>query len=296
MHVIVTGLPGFAGSFVAGSCLDRGWQVTGISRRPLQSSNPVSERTGFHSIVADIAGMDRLPLGVDAVIHAAASLPFRGCSSAQLLRDNVLATQRLADLAVDAGVRTFVFFSSTSVFGREHRGIVSDRTAPIAPDVYGMSKSLCEQLLSEQTDRIASVCFRLPGIVGPGAGQNWIATVMKTILRGQKVEMFNPQAEFNSAVHIDDVMELAAKLILRGVSGSETAILAPRDSMRIRDVVGLMMETSGRRVPTDIVAASRPTFTLNCEKAVELWDWSPSDLHSALSRYVADEASRYHES
>jgi nucleoside-diphosphate-sugar epimerase len=92
--------------------------------------------------------------GVDAVVHLAAvsNDPIGNAYDEATLSVNYRATARLARQARDAGVRSFVFASSCSVYGVAQAGLASEssRANPLTP--YARSKLLAERSLARLAD------------------------------------------------------------------------------------------------------------------------------------------------
>jgi UDP-glucose 4-epimerase len=286
MHVFVTGVGGFAGARVAEDFLRRGWTVTGLTRGSLTSSPTPGER--FRLIRSDAAALQSLPDKLDAVVHAAATRPFVGASVGQLMHDNVEATSKLIELAIRHEAKAFAFFSSTSVFGREHSGILTDDSPPENLEEYGRSKILCEQQLAEAASKLPSVAIRPPGIIGPGAVGNWVAATAARITAGETVTLFNPDALFNNSVHIADLADLLARLIEGGLRGHAAAIVCAEGTVTIRDVVDILMRGLQRTVEVRVVNPQRTPFTYSSDKAHRIWNWHPMTVAESLARY-ADE-------
>lgn len=288
MHVFVTGLGGFAGTRLAEILTARGWRVTALARSA-SARWPGLPTDRFRAVTADAVALSELPDDLDAVIHAAATMPFGGASMHKLLHDNVLGTRRLIELSLRHKVRRFVFFSSTSVFGREHTGVLSDESNVVNPEEYGVTKIICERLLADVANELPSVMLRLPGVLGAGAGRNWPASVAAQILAGKPLKIFNASAPFNNCVHIADVANLAMRLIESGFQGNEGAILAGDDIVTIRDVADILMRGLGRTVPVEEVTPTRQPFTVSADKAKRIWAWRSMTTAECLERYAADQ-------
>ena len=102
--------------------------------------------------------------GADVVVHAAAALPIRG-SRREILSVNIEGTVTLLAAAREAGVRRFVYISSTSVYG-------VPTTHPIREDfplegvgAYGESKIAAERLV--QNSLLETVIIRPKTFIGP---------------------------------------------------------------------------------------------------------------------------------
>jgi len=109
-------------------------------------------------VVGSIADRDvvrRAVEGVDAVLHTATlHKPHVGTHSRQDFVDtNVTGTLNLLEESVAAGVRTFVFTSTTSAFGRalvpppgEPAAWITEDVVPVPRNVYGVTKTAAEDL------------------------------------------------------------------------------------------------------------------------------------------------------
>lgn len=295
MHVFVTGVGGFAGARLAEQMVAHGWAVTGLTRSASRRI-PKLPPDKFHVVTSDAAELRALPDKLDAVIHAAATMPFYApdaklitANIEKMTHDNVDGTRRLIDLALNHGVRSFVFFSSTSVFGRDHVGVLSDASASVDPEDYGKTKIICEKMLVDVADRLPSVAFRPPGIIGAGAGGNWIASVAAKIVAGKDITFFNADAPFNNCVHIADLGALAIRLLERGFRGHEAAITSSHGTVTIRDVIDILMRGLGKAVAVREIEPARSPFTVSSEKAERIWTWQPMSTAQSLERYAAEQ-------
>lgn len=289
LRVLITGLPGFAARYATSFALQQGWFVFGVSRRGFDAPYNWENSSRYRQLFFDLRSIQQIPNNLDAIIHMAATLPFKGSTTDKIVSDNYCSTQNLVHLALKANARAIVFFSSTSVFGREHEGIVDDSTPSLSPEPYGMAKRLCEHLLQDAAKQIPSIALRLPGIIGPGAGNNWVATVCDRILTEAPIAIYNPKALFNSCVHIADVMELIKRLVERGLTGFEAAILASQPPIQIEEVLHVLQRALGRVATVTFEAPLRTPFTLDDGRAKLLWSWEPMSLPAALSKFAVEQ-------
>lgn len=146
MRVLVTGSSGRVGRAIYVR-LCREHEVVGLDRSPSSTADIVGS-------IADTALLERALRGADAVLHTAAlHAPHVGIvPDAQFERVNVQATHDLAKLAVQAGVRRFIFTSTTALYGRAatpgpKAGWVDEALAPQPETVYHRTKLAAEALL-----------------------------------------------------------------------------------------------------------------------------------------------------
>ncbi len=128
---LVTGAGGFIGSHLIEALLGAGQQVVAIDnfatghRRNIDevlAALPASARSAFEFIEADLCDVDRMAQavrGVDYVLHQAAigSVPRSIAQPLYSFSANVDGFFKLMIAAKDAGVRRFVYASSSSVYG-----------------------------------------------------------------------------------------------------------------------------------------------------------------------------------
>ncbi len=148
MRVLVTGSAGHLGEALVRTLEIEGHEV--VSLDVLESP--------FTTVVGSIVDRDRVREcmdGVDAVLHAAGlHKPHVGARSWQEFVDvNVSGTVNLLEEAVAAGVRAFVFTSTTSAFGRalvplpgQPATWITEEVAPVPRNVYGVTKVAAEDL------------------------------------------------------------------------------------------------------------------------------------------------------
>ncbi len=160
MRILLTGSSGRIGAAI-GARLSLRHQVTGVDRRP----GPL---TGVIADVRDTATLALHCRGADAVVHTASlHVPDLAACSAQEFRDvNVDATRRLLDACGAAGVRRFVYTSTTSLYGdamlpaADRAAWVTESLPPQPRDVYDETKLAAEEACREAT-RLGLACVSL---------------------------------------------------------------------------------------------------------------------------------------
>lgn len=237
----------------------------------------------------DLAGEMVLPHGIDAIVYAAARSPGPGVGAADFVRDNALATLRVARHARQAGAAKLIYFSSLSVFGRIVVDTVDEHTPIIDPDAYGASKWLGEQVLAEEAERFSSICLRLPGVVGPASVRNWLSTVLAKARAGEPIEYYNPDARFNNAVHVDDLAAFVSALLDRDWCGFDVLTLGAGGETTVGEVVKTLVAATGGRSPLRVLDVVRPAFVISSRKAIERYDYRPLAIGEMMARFVRDD-------
>jgi UDP-glucuronate 4-epimerase len=158
-HLVVTGVAGFIGSFLAEALLDQGHEVVGIDaftpyyspRDKRANLAALRRRPGFWLVEDDLTRMelDAWLDGASVVFHQAAQPGVRsswGVDFPTYVANNVIATQRLLEACVRAEVPRLVAASSSSVYGDAPSYPTTEEsvTRPVSP--YGVTKLAAEHL------------------------------------------------------------------------------------------------------------------------------------------------------
>ncbi|MFC7535101.1 NAD-dependent epimerase/dehydratase family protein [Actinoplanes sp. GCM10030250] len=155
----MTGTSGRVGNAVARELEAVGWRIHGVDRSP-------GRRTTIVGDLRDATVRRALVQDADIVVHAAAlHAPHVGLvDDAEFRAVNIDATAALLDDAGAAGVRRFVYISSTSVYG--HALVPADRAVwvdeellPQPRDIYDETKLAAEQLVASSS--ISSAILRI---------------------------------------------------------------------------------------------------------------------------------------
>jgi nucleoside-diphosphate-sugar epimerase len=202
MRVLITGANGFIGHGLCHSLLRSGHGVRCAVRAGVPSGNiagivdPLTglAREGLETISIGNIGSetkwDDALTGIETVIHLAARVHILKESArnpfAEFRLVNVAGTERLARMAVSAGVRRLVYVSSVKVNGEHTPGSpFTETNTPGPQDAYGLSKWEAEQALLKIAAEtgLEVVIVRPPLVYGPGVGGNFLR-MMNWINRG----------------------------------------------------------------------------------------------------------------
>jgi UDP-glucose 4-epimerase len=174
--VLLTGITGFLGPYVAAALKAGGWSVRAALRRPVRDLPAYDESV----LVGELSGAtdwtDAL-VGIDAVVHLAGRAhrpPAVQLAEKDLyFETNTTGTIHLAQAAADAGVRNFIFASSIAVNGvsTDGRGPFRESDAPAPQSIYGRTKAAAEDGLRNVAAKtgMAVAAIRPPMIYGANA-------------------------------------------------------------------------------------------------------------------------------
>jgi nucleoside-diphosphate-sugar epimerase len=288
VRVLITGVGGFVGSHAARACLARGWEVTGIRRRPASGAEPA----GMKIVQTDLRELRGLPDRYDALLHCAAEIPARCPDAGQLYETNVGTTRALLAHAAAAGAKRAVCMSSMSVYGPVAAPVVDENSPLAASDAYGLSKIEGERLAQAwgvQPGRSA-VSIRLPGVVGLGSHDNFLSGVIHAILADETVVARNPDGMFNNIVHMDELTAFLAGLLSEAPPGHVALTLAAEAPMRVDAVLDLMARSAGRSLRVEWREGGPPAFLIEFSLARRL-GYRPATVGESVARFAAERAS-----
>src|SRR5215510_14658778 len=148
MRLLITGSAGHLGEALVRTLANSSYEVVGLDITP----SPFTSHVGS---IVNRADVIRCMQGVDAVLHTAAlHKPHVATHSRQDFIDvNVTGTLNLLEEAASAGVRSFIFTSTTSAFGSAltppadaPTAWVTEDVVPIPKNIYGVTKTAAEDL------------------------------------------------------------------------------------------------------------------------------------------------------
>jgi nucleoside-diphosphate-sugar epimerase len=159
--------------------------------------------------------------------------------------ENTLATERLAQASIIAGIRHFVFMSTAKVYGNyspiEQPFRVGDPKHPKGP--YENSKHLAEEaLLNMDTGDMAVSIVRPPLVYGPGVGANFA-----TLIRLSQSRIPLPLGTINNKRSLVSTANLQS-LILRLISaakGKQIFNVSDGEDISTSELIKLLASANG---------------------------------------------------
>ena len=171
-HVLVTGGTGYVGSLLVPQLLGLGYKVTAYDTMYFGDESLFRKNAMLKVIKGDIRDTDSLfeaMAGVDALIHLAcisndASFELDEKLSTSI---NLDAFEPMVVAARKAGVRRFVYASSSSVYGVSESPDVTEEHPLVPLTLYNKYKGMCEPLLwKHQSEDFVCVVIRPATLCG----------------------------------------------------------------------------------------------------------------------------------
>lgn len=252
MRVLLTGASGFVGRAVQARLL-----ADGLHRlRCAQRKAPVAPLAGVEYCLAPSleaeADWSQALADVDAVIHCAARVHVMHEQAADPLaefrRANVEGTLCLAQQAVAAGVRRFVFVSSIKVNGEQTLPGQAYRADDVsdATDPYGISKREAEdELLALAAETgLEVVIVRPPLIYGPGVKANFLS-MMRWLQRGVPLP-FGAIGNRRSLVALDNLVDLLVVCLTHPAASGQRFLVCDGEDLSTTELLRRLSAALGR--------------------------------------------------
>ena len=266
MRYVVTGAAGFIGSQLSEALIGAGHEVVGLDCFTDYYDVALKEENARAIDVrrVDLAE-DELDFGgFDGVFHLAGQPGARSFGDVfpTYLRRNVLATQRVFEAAVAAGVKV-VWASSSSVYGDAESYPTSEDVSPRPNNPYGVTKLACEQLHDTyaRVFGLEAVALRYFTVYGPRQRPDMaFARIVEALASGGTFELYANTSR--SFTYVTDVVEatiaaLGATPGIYNVGGGDEATM--------HEAIALLEDVAGR--PLAVTAGAPQTGDMQRTKA-----------------------------
>ncbi len=308
-HVLVTGGAGFIGSHLTRRLLGRGERVTVLDSfhdfydPAVKRANVAAflERGDYRLVEGDIrdeALVDRLfaESGFTAVVHLAARAGVRPSLAQPIVYEDVncIGTLRLLEAARHHGPESFVFGSSSSVYGiNEKVPFAEDDPVDLPISPYATTKRAGELLCFNYHHLygLRTSCLRFFTVYGPAQRPEMAIHKFTDLLaRGRAVPLYGDGSSRRDYTFIDDIvdgvvaaMDLAPGFEIFNLGGAETTALA--------DLVRWLAEELAVEPRIDYLPdqpGDVPITYADVSKAARLLGYSPKvPIREGLRRFVA---------
>ncbi|OAI02374.1 NAD-dependent dehydratase [Methylomonas methanica] len=240
-RALVTGASGFIGSQLCQALMNQGYAVRTCSRAGHGPDNIAFDFAKPGACPAELCS------GIDVVFHLAGkahALAENRQDAAEYREVNTEGTRKLLEAAQQAGVKSFVFFSSVKAVGDSSSQPMDETLNEPASDPYGLSKYDAEQLVLHGGYTPHPVVLRLSMVYGD-TGKGNLPRMIKAVRRG----IFPPLAESGnqrSMVHVEDVIASALLAAEKPEAAGQIYIVTDQQSYSTRQIYDAIRAALGK--------------------------------------------------
>ena len=260
MKAVVTGGAGFIGSSLCEDLIGKGWNVIAYDNMSVGRRQNLSDLIGvprkkFKLVSGDctrIARVKQIIRDCDVVFHFAANPEVRMelNNPSQCFQQNVSATYCALEAFATSNAKTFVFASTSAVYGDAKLRPTPEDYAPMEPiSIYAGSKLAGEAMVSSycHTFNKLGIILRFANVLGPRSTHGVVRDfVTRLVEKPRELRILGDGQQVKSYTYIDDCIK--AIMVSLGTSkgpvevfnvGSEDQISAMEIGRTVIDTMGL---------------------------------------------------------
>ena len=319
-RILITGATGFVGGHVCRALRADGHTLSGATRQKDKGQGPEDIPLYHVPEIGPDTDWSRIVVAAEIVVHLAARVHIMKDPAknplAEYRRVNEDGTRRLAECAVQAGVKRFIFVSTVKVNGDESFESPFEETDSVDPeDAYAVSKWRGEQALTKIADgsEMEVVILRPPLVYGPGVGGNFLR-LLKAVHRRLPLPLGGIDNS-RSLLGAENLASAIALCATHADAAGETFLVSDNQDISTPDLIRLISASMGQmpniwNVPLGVLrlaglltgksaAINRLTGSLvvNSRKIRVKLGWEPpvtlaDGLHDAATRYLKSDAGK----
>ena len=165
-------------------------------------------------IKSDLSKKIKLKINPKIIINCVATHEFSKKHNLQsYLESNIISMANLIAFAQEKKVEKIINFSTVSIYGKINVNLLHEKCIPANQDLLGITKYISENLLYNQP--INFINLRLPGVLCSSKNYTrpWLKKTISKIKNNKKVEIYNPENNFNSVIDVQEITRLVIKVI-----------------------------------------------------------------------------------
>ena len=227
MKILITGATGYVGHNLAMTLALQGNDVNILVRNPQSANVPV--HPNIHVFCGDITEKNTIGFamhGCETVFHTAALVCLWAKDPSDFFTINVEGTRNMLDVALQSGVKKFVFTSTCGVIGPSVKEPMCEKDPRISgfDNDYDLSKFLAETLVTEyNSNRLLTVIVSPSKVYGPGIETHPLSInrIIRNFILGKNSFCPSPANFISNYVFIDDLVRGHILAMEKGIGGEK---------------------------------------------------------------------------
>ncbi len=289
MRFLLLGGGGFIGSHICDRLLKDGQEVRVFERQGCPRRNLLHLDSDIEWIEGDFtdpACLRKAVKGIDVIFHLI-STTVPGNSNDNPVSDissNVIPTLNLLDMAVQAGVRKVIFFSSGgTVYGIPHNVPITEEHPTNPTSSYGIHKLMIEKYLALyfQLYGLDYSILRTSNPYGENQNPKWyqgaIAVFIYKALKGETVEIWGDGSVVRDYIYVGDVVDAAIKAS-KCLHNEKIINIGSGTGLSLNDVLTEIETITGQSIDvrySESRSFDVPVNILDISRAKRILDWYP---------------------
>lgn len=250
-RVLVTGIGGFTGRYMADELRQHGYDVFGIGSAPAADANyrqvDLSDALGLKAVLAEMQP--------DVVIHLAALAFVAHGNADDFYRVNLIGTRNLLEAIAACGHKpdAVLLASSANVYGNTSEGLLDESTPPAPANDYAVSKLAMEYMASLWKERLPLIIARPFNYTGVGQAGNFLIPKIVDHFRrrAEVIELGNLDVSRDFS-DVRTVVNVYRRLIETPQAIGQTLNVSSGKAWTLREMVGMCEELTGHRVELQV--------------------------------------------
>lgn len=242
MKVLVTGAGGLIGSHLVPLLKDEHELVT--------VSGKSKEKNNINIDLSKEWSTDILPSNLDAIIHLAQFEDFRDFpgKATETFNTNTTSTFKLAQFAVNSGVKKIIYASSGGVYGSGETAFSEDHAIVYQPEMgfYIASKYCSEVILDNYTQLLDVIQLRFFFVYAKGQRKEMLMPrLVNNIIEGKPINLAGSDGIKINPVHATDAARAISSAL--HLQGSHKINIAGTEILSIREIAEAIGRATGKK-------------------------------------------------
>jgi UDP-glucose 4-epimerase len=249
--ILITGVNGFIGRYVARYFTQQNWTVIGIGKSSPENA-PTENLTNYYRLQLPHSDLNEIvkKYQPNLCIHCAgrASVPLSLSSPDTDFHSNTVITFELLNCLRNFSPKCkFILLSSAAVYGNP-ASLPVDETQlakPISP--YGFHKLYCEQLCLEfaKVYQLSTASVRIFSAYGPGLRRQVVWDICNRVITQPVLKLKSTGKESRDFIHVKDIIQALAIISERASMEGEVYNLGSGTEISIAQLAQMIIDISG---------------------------------------------------